>query len=432
MPINETWRNMSTKLNIPKDFSGITMEFAGQENDVITKQSDVDLIPLLNLEEYSVYVGKMDNDYWTQRQTVDGPAMTNAIHAINENQYASSGTGMWSKDITARIPNLRAPWMQMSEQVQDDQNANGGYPPAFPFITGHGGNSMIGPLGYLGLKMYSDKLTIRPSLPHPLQNLGLPDFYYKGNRIRAQMNSTHTTLTRCPARGVEGTVDMYVNKTMPFKVEQRDWSGSKLITTEYDISMHETKVVKNDMYWKTISSPGNILQSQDSFPINTNDSQYTGTATDGSEGTYWMPVSTNASMMAVNTTKSIGHLAQDIRFDWGKRIPRSARVAFTNSSKEELLNLTSFDKIVGQKFEIPDELLRPNSWEENKALIKTLPGNSTIFILNEPVPVRNFAVLEVTGCRDCFVEGESNGTSLAGKNGSTVVEWVVTVPMDAT
>ncbi|TVY51212.1 Acid trehalase, partial [Lachnellula cervina] len=196
--VNETWRDMADNVNIPKADSGITLEFENMPNNVNIKQADVNLINLLNPKWYDLKTAQLNHAYYIQKESPDGPAMTNAINAINENQIASSGCGAFPRHIEALIPNLRGPWMQMSEQVIDDQNDNGGYPPAFPFLTGHGGNAMIVPLGYLGLKMYEADLTIRPALPAPLQYLSIPDFYFNGNRIRAQMNTTHTTLTRLP------------------------------------------------------------------------------------------------------------------------------------------------------------------------------------------------------------------------------------------
>jgi len=140
----------------------------------------------------------------------------------------------------------------MSEQVDDDRNNNGGYPPAFPFLTGHGGNGMIVPLGYLGIKMLEDELTIRPALPPPLQHLGIPDFYFRGNKIRAVMNGSHTSLTRLPVEeGVKGVYDVYKGQTMPFVVQRRDLSKNVIVETRYEIEIGGTVVVGNDMYWQS-------------------------------------------------------------------------------------------------------------------------------------------------------------------------------------
>jgi hypothetical protein len=201
--------------------------------------------------------------------------MTNAIYTISSNQISPSGCETWERDVEARMQNLRAPWFQMSEQVDDDANNNGGYPPAFPFLTGHGGSGLIVPLGYLGIKMLEDVLTIRPALPPPLQNLGVPDFYFRGNRIRASMNATHTSLTRLPAdKEVEGVFDVYKGKTMPFVVQRRDLSANIIVETTHEIEIGETVVVENDMYWQS-------GECRASFEVN-KEGRY-----GGSEGTGW-------------------------------------------------------------------------------------------------------------------------------------------------
>jgi hypothetical protein len=412
MPVNETWRDMANNVNIPKAASGITLEFKGMENNITSKQADVELISLLGPKEYDLKTAKLDNDYWAQHLTPDGLAMTGAIHTTNENQVATSGCGTWSKDIEARIPNLRAPFMQMSEQVNDDQNANGGYPPAFPFITGHGGNSMIVPMGYLGIQMLEDVLTIRPSLPPPLEYLRPPEFYFKGNRIRAQMNSTHTSLTRLPALNVTGVFDVYPSQPMPFVVQHRDATLDAIVPTDYQFSMNETVVVPNGMYWERLSTPGNILQCKPTYSL-TNDSQYGGTATDGSGGTRWLPPNaTLPALLAVETSENEGTPLQEIRFDWGRRIPTSARVALTNMTMAEVLALERLDDVQGKIIEIPAKELVPNSWETLEVVLYI--GNTTQYNLTEPVYAGKFAVLEIKGCQ---------GTECSDGRGGTAVEF---------
>lgn len=257
---------------------------------------------------------------------------------------------------------------------------------------------MIVPLGYLGLKMYEADLTIRPALPAPLQYLSIPDFYFNGNRIRAQMNTTHTTLTRLPPINVSGVFDLYPNAPMPFILQSRTTAPSHTIhTTRYQFHMHETVVVPNDMYWQRLSTPHNILQCRPAYSLTT-DSQYGGTAVDGRIGTRWQPPSTSAALQAVDTSTSAGTRVQEIRFDWGARIPARARVALTNMTRDEVLGLQTLDDVRGPVVEIPARELVPNAWED-EVLVRPYVGNTTVHALLEPLPAGRFVVLEVEGCQ---------------------------------
>ncbi|RDW94519.1 hypothetical protein BP5796_00282 [Coleophoma crateriformis] len=108
---------------------------------------------------------RRDLDYYMHVQSPDGPAMTYAISAIAENQNAISGCAAHTYHLRSTEPNYRAPWIQMSEQSVDDSNKNGGFPPAFPFLTGHGANLQLPLFGWLGVKLNTDVLTLSPSLP---------------------------------------------------------------------------------------------------------------------------------------------------------------------------------------------------------------------------------------------------------------------------
>ncbi|TVY34817.1 Cell wall acid trehalase [Lachnellula subtilissima] len=295
----------------------------------------------------------------------------------------------------------------MSEQVIDDQNDNGGYPPAFPFLTGHRGNAMIVPLGYLGLKMYEANLTIRPALPAPLEHLSIPDFYFNGNCIRAQMNGTHTTLTRLSPVNVSGVFDLYPNASMPFILQARNTASNTIHSTHYQFYMNETVVVPNEIYWQSLSTPGNILQCRPAYSL-TNNSQY-----GGSIGTRWLPPSPEAAMQAVDTTASAGTLVQEFRFDWGARIPIRARVALTNMTLDEVLGLQKLDGVHGTVVDIPAHALVPNAWED-EVLVRPYVGNTTVHVLPEPLPAGKFVILEVQGCQGALelTCGDGKGASL--------------------
>lgn len=205
-----------------------------------------------------------------------------------------------TSDLAAKPPNLRAPWFQMSEQTEDDSNANGGIQPALPFLTGSGGNLQISPYGYLGLTVLKSNLTIRPSLPHPFKFLGIQDVYYRGNLFRFDMCSNSTDVTRLPADGVMGLVDEYPGIPMLLDVERRN--ANNVGVTHYLISINETVTLPNDMYWQNLTTENNVLQC---LPTNSRADviagQYVVAATGGNNGTRWQPKTTDAANLTVDT-----------------------------------------------------------------------------------------------------------------------------------
>ncbi|APA14660.1 hypothetical protein sscle_13g094300 [Sclerotinia sclerotiorum 1980 UF-70] len=171
---NATWLDIVEKITIPVSSSGITLEYEEMPSNTTVKQADVTLLlHSLSLPEsskainYTLERKQADLQYYTQKQSLHGPAMKFAINTIATLRYGGSGCSASTYNKMAVLSNLHAPWFLMSEQANDDTNANGGYPPAFPFLTGHGGTMQIAFYGYLGLHSSQEVLTIQPTLPPP-------------------------------------------------------------------------------------------------------------------------------------------------------------------------------------------------------------------------------------------------------------------------
>jgi len=421
LSVNETWIDMANNVNIPRASSGITAEYRGMKNNATVKQADVVLLPhLLGFnEDYPLDVARKDVAYYSQKQTPDGPAMTHAVEAIAESLVAESGTAAYIMDLQAKLPNYRAPWYQMSEQVNDDKNVNGGTSPAFPFLTGHGGALQVNPFGYLGMDLTQDTLTIQPSLPHPFSNLQLQDLHFNGATIRVSMNSTHTNLTRIPSPASRGLFEKYPNRSMPFTVGR---PNGRIEQRFYNISINQMITIQNDMYWQKATTPNNILQSQTTNSECTSmPGQYPGAATDGNTGTRWQPMTRELSKLTVNTSSVPFQRVKQINLDWGARPPRRARVGFTNHS-----NVDSIDSSIVWKVPIPDT--SPNQlYSENEALrLEVIPyvGNRTEYVLPDDTPVwtGRYVMLEIEGCYDC---GRNNGNDEEDDLGAAVGEFEV-------
>jgi hypothetical protein len=426
--INTTWADMAINVNVPRAKSGITMEFQTMMNNITVKQADVILriFPLSPTENYTLNDKMMDLAYYLQKQTADGPGMTFAIAAIAENLVSKSGCATFTWDLQARIPNYRAPWFQMSEQANDDVNANGGIPPAFPFLTGHGGSLQIAPFGYLGLDLGQNTLTIQPSLPPPYKYIGIQDFYFKGALFRASLNSTHTNLTRLQTPQIEVLSDPHT--TSPVNVTVGHQNGRNL-PRFYNLLVNQTITIANDMYWQHSTTPFNILQCQTTYSkVENSPGQWPGAATDGSAGTRWQPSTREASNLTVSTNLVPYQQITQINLDWGGRTPLKARVGLTNRT-----TVTSLED--DGVWVIPIPVVLNQVYGQNLTDFEVLPyiGNRTEYLLPTDPPIwsGDWAILEVEGCIGCGWPHPTmltNGTVMLGEEdclGATVGEFEI-------
>ncbi|KAF8867154.1 Six-hairpin glycosidase, partial [Acephala macrosclerotiorum] len=408
--VNETWAEVASNINIPRAESGITLEYEGMENTGPIKQADASLLIFpMNLAGMSLKQMKDDLVYYGQRVTPDGPAMNAAISSIATNRVAVSGCGASIHYSQATAPFLRAPWYQMSEQANDDMNANGGVAPSFPFLTGHGGAGQIPLYGFLGFSLNSKTLSIRPSLPLPFHNLRLPDFYFQGSRFRAAMNTTHTNITRLPGAGARGLVEIYLGQSMPIVVERRKVDRTELETINYTLAMNETLTVLNDMYWKDVTTEGNIIQC---YPPVTRAAnvvgQYPGALNDGDTSTKFQAGHQNRTKVVIDNSEVKPQRLQKFKIDWAGRPAMNYTLTFSNSSKPEpgqlIVNQTTFSSEV-----FPSKVYGTN---ESDTIVVPYIGNTTEwqFKPDQEVWSGNYTILEFEGCREC---GDDQGATVA-------------------
>jgi hypothetical protein len=423
-PVNETWAEVAAKINIARAPFGITLEYENMNNTVHIKQADVTLLIYpLSLSGMSLSQKNKDLAYYNQRSEPDGPAMTAAIAATAENRVATSGCAASIYYSQATAPFLRAPWYQMSEQANDDMNANGGIAPAYPFLTAHGGAIQFPHFGLLGVSLNNETLHIRPSLPMPFTNVKPGDFYFQGNRIRSSMNTTHTNLTRLATSRVGGLVDIYSGQPMPIVVESRNEEGTDLGTETYMLAMNQTITIENDMYWKNLTMPGNILQCQPTITKASNIlGQYPGAVNDGDSSTRFQPGHRNRTKIIIDTSKSGFRPLQGFRIDWGSRPATNITMTVANSTSQS----TESDTVVTLDV-FPNKI-----YGESESLSEVVPyqGNITKHSFDEDKVIwsGNYSILEFEGCRGCGWVGvtqDANGKMVPVKDtmGATVGEF---------
>ncbi|POW09017.1 hypothetical protein PSTT_07160 [Puccinia striiformis] len=134
---NPIWSKQAENLALPIDNqTGIILEYEGMNSSIEVKQADV--------------------------QSLNGPGMTYGVYSVVENRFQVSGCSSYTYQLLSSQPYVRAPWFQFSEQLVDDYSQNGGTHPAFPFLTGMGGDYRVTVYGYLGLRLELDHLRAIP------------------------------------------------------------------------------------------------------------------------------------------------------------------------------------------------------------------------------------------------------------------------------
>ncbi|EKD13683.1 uncharacterized protein L3040_005693 [Drepanopeziza brunnea f. sp. 'multigermtubi'] len=403
-PLNETWLEQANNVNIEVSESGITLEYSTMNNSAAVKQADIVLMtyPLDYEQNYTTEQKNLDLDFYANRQSPDGPAMTYSIFAANANGLSPSGCSSFTYALAGTIPYLRAPFYQFSEQVDDDPTTNGDTKPAFPFLTGHGGANQIVPFGFLGLRTNEPLLRINPSLPPQIPYVRIRNFYYAGSTLSATMNSTHTNLTRLATPVSAGVNEVFINQQLPFLV------GSLDNPTGYNITVNQTVTVQNRLYWQIKSIAGNIVQC---LPATSEDAHVPGqfpiAAIDGASSTRWQPTTNSTASMLVDTSSQAPKLLTSIQLEWGAR-PAVLAVVYLGNYTNGVADMTREVKIEINGIE-PNRPYNAAEAAVNIFDIEPVQSNVTVFHIPDERWSGDYARLEIDGCWEKDGKGATVG-----------------------
>ena len=419
---NATWSSQAENVLIGRDEdANVLLEYTGMNGSISVKQADVVLVtyPLSYTgENYTENDSQSDLDYYAAKQSQDGPGMTYSIFSIIANQISPSGCSAYTYQQYSYHPYVRAPWFQFSEQLLDDYQINGGFHPAFPFLTGHGGANQVVLFGYLGLRLLpnSFSLHIDPSIPPQIPELRYRTFYWHGWPISAFSNQTHTTLTRNSSIPLAaGTVPNTTFTSSPIPVLVGPIGSSN--TTTYSLPPSSSVTIPNRLYSQIKTTANNIAQCE---PITSTSSflpgQFPLGAVDGARSTTWQPTYANETA-SITVTIPSGLKVVGLGFDWAQAPPYNYSVHFSNTSSS-----------LGTLVHKSDVRISKPLNETQIVSVVPVQSNTTYFNLSavQEVYTARYATLSVWGS---WFNGSLTKGNMSG-DGATVAEWELIVEDD--
>jgi len=402
-PVNTFWAMQAANVLIPtNDIADIILEYTGMNGTINVKQADVVLVD--DLLDYQNNYTLSDLDYYAGKQSQNGPGMTYSVFSVVASSASPAGCSAYTYDLYSSEPYVRAPWFQFSEQLNDNYNTNGLTHPAYPFLTGMGGNNRVSVFGYLGLRLELNSFSINPSIPPQVQYIRYRTIYWQGHAIAASSNQTHTTLRRL-SRALQNANSTFTQSPIP-------------VTIAFDPTVHNlyrnaSLVFPNRQVGLIKTIPGNIAQCQPAVSAQEYVAgQFPLAAVDGAVSTTWQPLYANQSA-TLNVTLGAAGASQPIigfAFDWAQNPPQSYSISFTNSSSStataELIEVYASQAVA---VSMPYNALE-------SARILPYMSNTTNVTLASTVYGGKFALLTIYGSQ----ESSSNDGA-----GATVAEWAI-------
>jgi trehalose/maltose hydrolase-like predicted phosphorylase len=275
------WNTIAGHLRIPfGSVAGsppIYLQYDGYAGSLIKQADTVLLIYPLEWQDANMNATSAANtlDFYAAHTDPDGPAMTDAIHAIDSAQIGEPGCATNTYLERSILPFVRDPFAQFAEARGDKAGAQDPLAgaPAFDFLTGAGGFLQVFDYGLTGLRWREHAVHLDPMLPPQLSGgVTLTGLRWQGHTFDVKIGATSTTVT---ARGGGG-----------FTVEDRDGAthavgggGSLTLPTRRPDLATTTNVARCDPATATSEEPG----------------MYADAAVDGSTATAWTPTTASAS-----------------------------------------------------------------------------------------------------------------------------------------
>ena len=267
------WAVIADHLRMPfDDENQVFLQYDGYQGTQI-KQADTVLL-LYPLEwPMSTQVAANTLDYYAPRTDPDGPAMTDAIHAVDAAQIGEPGCSTHTYLMRSIRPFVRDPFAQYTEARGDKAGAQDPLAgsPAYNFLTGSGGFSQVFTFGLTGLRWREDRIHIDPMLPPQLSaGVTLKGLHWRGRTFDIEIGATTTTVT--------------LRSGSAFTLESP--AGTQTVSATAKIPTRRPDLAPTD----------NLARCRPATASSEEAGEYAEAAVDGSAATVWSPTASPASL----------------------------------------------------------------------------------------------------------------------------------------
>jgi hypothetical protein len=242
-------------------------------------------------------------DYYAERTDPDGPAMTDAIHAIDSAQIGEPGCATNTYLDRSIRPFIRDPFAQFAEARGDkagSQDPLAGAP-AYDFLTGSGGFAQVFTYGLTGFRWRADRVQLDPMLPPQLASgVTLRGMHWRGRTFDVRVGATTTTVTLRSG-------DAFTLETPATTATVTAGSPTSVPTRRPDLA-----------------PTTNVARCKPATATSEEAGMYAEAAVDGSDATIWAPTDASASL-----TTDLGARSRisGIAVHWTDALPSSSSIA---------------------------------------------------------------------------------------------------------
>jgi trehalose/maltose hydrolase-like predicted phosphorylase len=298
----EQWTTIADHLRLPFDPARqVYLQYEGYQGSKI-KQADTVLLiyPL----EWPMPPEAASNtlDHYAPLTDPDGPAMTDAVHAVDAAAIGEPGCATHTYLMRAIRPFVREPFAQFSEARgaragAEDPLAGA---PAFNFLTGSGGLAQVFTHGLTGLRWREDHVRLDPLLPPQLSGgVTLTGLHWQGRTFDVEIGPDASRVT--------------LRSGDPFEVESPE--GTQVVSRGAPLSL---KTRRPDL-----APTDNVARCAPATASSEEPGLYAEAAVDGSEATVWVPDAADGSLSV-----DLGRVIQVSRIAprWTEATPIASRV----------------------------------------------------------------------------------------------------------
>lgn len=271
-PAPPQWTEIANHLRIPFDpKQNVFQQYDGYQGGKI-KQADTVLLEYPLEWPMSPAVATNTLDYYAQRTDPDGPAMTDAVHAVDAAANGEPGCSTNTYLDRSILPFVRDPFAQFSE-ARGQRAGEGAGAPTFNFLTGAGGFTQVFTHGLTGLRWRADKVHLDPLLPPQFpEGITLTGLHWQGRTFDLHLGPQASTVT--------------LREGAPFAVEAPD--GDHVASPGAPVVL---KTRRPDL-----APTDNLARCKPATASSEEPGKYAEAVVDGSAATTWVPDAANGAL----------------------------------------------------------------------------------------------------------------------------------------